>query len=101
MDSDVRPAGLGGLLVGWVRRALGALVVAVTDLIVASVDAALALVPNPVPTAGQLRQARARRDERLRGVGRAARPARKPLLAGVGAGEWLVELLRPDGAVKA
>lgn len=90
MDSDLRRPGLGSLLARWLRRGLGALVVAVIDSITESVDSVLARVPNPVPTAGQLRHTRKRGGEQLRGLGSVARPARKPALASVGAGELLV-----------
>ena len=101
MDADVPRKGLGGLLLGWLGRGLTAVVVALIDSITESVDSVPAMIPNPVPTAGQLRQARARGGERLRGVGRAARPARRPVLAGVGAGDLLVDRWWPAGSATA
>lgn len=91
MDSDGRRWRLGGLLAQWLRGRLGALVVTVIDSIMESVDALLALIPNPVPTAGQLRRTRKRGREQLRGLGRITGPARRPALASVGAGELLLQ----------
>jgi hypothetical protein len=68
-----------------------ALVVAVIDSFAELVDSVLVLVPNPVPTAEQLRQARDLGGEQLRWVGVVARPVRRPVLAGIGAGELLVD----------
>jgi hypothetical protein len=63
----------------------------VIDSVLESVDCLLATVPNPVPSAGQLRHAR-RRGIAL--LSRAAHPARRPLLAGIGTADVLAEQLR-------
>jgi hypothetical protein len=91
MESGRRRYGLGSLIARWVRRGLGALVVAVIDSFVELVDSVLVLVPNPVPTARQLRQTRNLGGEQLRRVGVVARPVRRPVLAGIGAGELLID----------
>ena len=56
-----------------------------------SVDVLLDTVPNPVPSAGQLRQARGRGGEHL---SRAIRPARRPLLAGIGTADLILDRCR-------
>jgi len=48
------------VLARWLPRGLGALVVTVIDASMDSVDAVLALIPDPVPTAGRLRRSHAR-----------------------------------------
>lgn len=101
MDRGVRRSGLGTVLARWVRRGLGALVVAVIDSIVESVDSVLVMVPNPVPTAAQLRRTRKRGGEQLGGLGRVARPARRPMLAGVGAADLLIHRWWPTDAASA
>lgn len=71
---------------GAVDRAMGRVI----TLVVESVDSALAAVPNPVPSGGQLRTSRAHgRDDLAAGVIR----VRKPVLAGIGAADWLAERL--------
>jgi hypothetical protein len=99
MNSGVGRLGLSRLLARWLPRGLGALVVAVIDSIAEAVDSVLARVPNPVPTAGQLRHTRTRGGEQLRGLGRVACPARRPVLAGVG--EILVHRVWSPCAVTA
>jgi hypothetical protein len=56
----------------------------VIDPVVESVEDVVAWVPNPVPTSGQLREARARA---VGAFEEATRPARRPVLAAVGAAE--------------
>lgn len=96
MNSDnPRRVGLGSVLVRWLRKGLAALAVAVIDSITDSIDSALVMLPNPVPTAGQLRDTRKRGGLQLRRLGRVTYSARRPVLAGVGAGELLVHRWRP------
>lgn len=89
------------MLLRWLHRGLGALVVAVIDSFADSMDSVLVMVPNPVPTAGQLRHTRKRGVEQLGRLGRVARPARRPVLAGVGAGELLMHRWWSAGPVSA
>jgi len=65
----------------------------VITLVVDSVDSALEAVPNPIPSGGQLRTTRSNRRENLSaGVSR----IRKPVLAGIGAADWLAERVTPQ-----
>jgi hypothetical protein len=61
-----------------------------------SVESALATIPNPVPTSGDVRIARS---HVLRPAARAIRGLRRPLLAGLGGAdlvlEWARLFLRP------
>jgi hypothetical protein len=69
----------------------------VIDSIFESVDSLLASVPNPVPSAGQLRQARGRGVAHL---SRATHRARRPLLAGIGTADLIAEQLRRHLSVR-
>jgi hypothetical protein len=121
MNLDDAPSELVGLLAGWlggpfttpgmqanepepgaVRRldrarapepepAHTSVMESVIDSMVESVDSLLAAVPNPVPSAGQLRQARGRGVAQL---ARATDRARKPLLAGIGTADLIAGQLR-------
>ncbi len=72
-----------------VDRAMGRVI----TLFVDSVDSALEAVPNPIPSGGQLRTTRSNQRENLTaGVNR----IRKPVLAGIGAADWLAERLVPQ-----
>ena len=68
-----------------------AVIESVIDSMLESVDSLLAVVPNPVPSAGQLRQARGRGVAHL---SRATHRARTPLLAGIGTADLIAEQLR-------
>jgi hypothetical protein len=65
-------------------------VAAVIEAMLGVVDSLLARVPNPVPSSGQLRQARGRGSLTLAS---AFRRARRPLLAGIGTADLLAEQL--------
>lgn len=66
----------------------------VISLLTDSVDSALGAIPNPIPSGGQLRTSRARgRQSFAAGANR----VRKPILAGIGAADWLAQRLAPPG----
>jgi hypothetical protein len=58
----------------------------IVTTIVGSVDTLVSAVPNPVPSAGQLRQAR---DLSAAQLDRLTRPARRPVLAGLGTADLI------------
>jgi hypothetical protein len=108
MTIDNAPPGLGDLLTGWLRgpfttpdtRAEGgdsvagtpdSVIESVIDSMLESVDSLLAAVPNPVPSAGQLRQARG---QGVAHLSRATHRARRPLLAGIGTADLIAHQLR-------